>query len=369
MVVHPFNRLTYALICILSLSCQHSEDPRRQSPNFIDGAFRNPNTENIGYWQNFKNQFMAYESWPMWVASEYGPTPPTRVKPNQIMVTMINHSTVLIQMEGLNILTDPIFAERCSPFSFIGPKRVRNPGLQFEQLPKIDYVLISHDHFDHLDLELLKQLEKRDQAQIITGLGVGSVIGDSQRVIELDWWGRHSLAKHIELHFVPTQHFSGRGFFDRNSTLWGAFVLISKNRKIYFGGDSGYSSSFKTVQEKFGAMDIAFLPVGAYSPHGVHNHYQMNPGQAVQAHRDLKSGQSFAIHYGTFQLAGEAIDEPIIKLKSELKRQNVDLSKFQAPKFGQTIDLSVKDAAPEAPTNPEKKKQVQNLNAKPVSIN
>ncbi len=274
-----------------------------------------------------------WAKWPDWVDSPAALKPIERVTGAESWVTVINHATVLIQSAGYNILTDPIFSERCSPVSFIGPKRVRAPAIAFEELPKIDVIVISHDHYDHLDLPTLKRLIARDNPQIFVGLRVGQYI-DSSLVHELDWWESVQVAPDLKVTFVPTQHFSGRGLFDRFSTLWGGFVLETAAKKIYFGGDSGYAGHYKQTFEKFGPMDIALLPIGAYRPRDFMRYAHIDPAEAVKAHQDLHAKKSVAMHYGTFQLSAEPLNEPEMFLREVVKSSGLTSTEFVAPDFG-----------------------------------
>jgi len=288
-----------------------------------------------------------WADWPEEVINEPAPRPPAYVDDGSIRVTHIIHSTVLIQAGGINILTDPIYSERCSPVSFAGPKRVRKPGIKFEDLPKIDIVLISHDHYDHLDLPTIKKLMDRDQPKFYMGLGVGehleSLVEDQElnqnSVQELDWWERLELDTRLSISFVPVQHFSGRTLTDRNTTLWGGFVVELDGRKIYFGGDTGYADHFKQTRDRFGPMDLSLLPIGAYAPRDFMRYAHLDPKEAVKAHQDLGSKKSIGIHYGSFHLTAEPIDEPPRLLRKELIESKIDPNDFQALGFGQPLIL------------------------------
>ncbi len=274
-----------------------------------------------------------WAKWPDWVGSPAAPKPLERVTGSQSRVTVINHATILIQSDGYNILTDPIFSERCSPVSFMGPKRARAPAIAFEELPKIDVVLISHDHYDHLDLPTLERLIARDNPQILVGLRVGQYI-NSSHVRELDWWEVARIAPGLQVTFVPTQHFSGRGLFDRFTTLWGAFVVEVASKKIYFGGDSGYAAHYTQTFERFGPMDIALLPIGAYRPRDFMRYAHVDPAEAVKAHQDLHAKKSVAMHYGTFQLSAEPLNEPEMFLREAIQAAGLNSGAFVAPDFG-----------------------------------
>lgn len=327
-------------------------DNRARSPHFVGGEFKNGRESDKSYWKLLWMRLTTdYDDWPHWRESSPGPAPPARVEGDQIRVTTVNHSTVLIQTHGYNIITDPIYAESCSPVPFSGFKRVRQPGVRFYQLPKIDLVLISHDHYDHLDLPTVRRLVARDNPRIFLGLGVGRHLLDLQaRVTELDWWQGAQVTDDFSLTFVPVQHFSGRTLFDTFSTLWGGFVLEIGERKIYFGGDSGYANHYKETFARFGPMDLALLPIGAYSPQSFFGYAHLDPRQAVQAHTDLHSGKSIGVHYGTFRLTAEGIDEPVKALARERERAGLPAGDFITADFGQAVVLKSMPSKASRPT-------------------
>ncbi len=256
----------------------------------------------------------------------------------EVAVTFVNHATVLLQFNGYTILTDPVWSERVGPISFIGPKRVRKPGFPFDQLPKIDIVLISHNHYDHLDAETLKKLIARFQPIIFVPLGDKSLIQSlgAHHVHEMDWWDSVKVLRHLEITFAPTRHFSGRSLFGFDKSLWGSYVMNVHGRKIYFGGDSGYSPYYQAIEHRFGPMDLSFLPIGSYEPRWFMKAVHMNPEESVLAHRDLKSRETIGIHFGTFQLSDEKIDQPEIELSAALKKLSVAPGTFIVLKEGQT---------------------------------
>ena len=286
----------------------------------------------------FKHQ---WSQWPKWVDIAEGKKPVKKVEDNSIRVTFINHATFLIQTNGYNILTDPIYSHRCSPVSFAGPKRVHRPAIAFEDLPKIHVVLISHDHYDHLDLPTLSRLIQRDRPRIYMGLGVAAHLEEKDRVnaTELDWWESASVGERFKLTFAEVQHFSGRTLTDRYSTLWGAFVLEIGDKHIYFGGDSGYADHYKKTFQKFGPMDLALIPIGAYAPRFFMGSAHIDPRQAVMAHLQLHSKKSIGMHYGTFQLTAEAINEPVELLEKEKKKFAVPKDDFITLKPGKAFVL------------------------------
>jgi len=331
-------------ILLLISSCSIIEQKESIiSPNYIDGSFHN-----LDFNKNRKRGFFRFLSmrlktdwsdWPDWVNTDEIVNLNSRESSEKIKVSWINHSTFLIQTHGLNIITDPIFSERASPISFAGPKRVHKPSISLANLPKIDIVIISHDHYDHLDLDSINNIIERDNPKVYLGLGVKKRLENQSNVVELDWWQFTKFNEITTIHFVPVQHFSGRTLTDRNSTLWGGFVLEINGRKIYFGGDTGYGSHFKQVFNKFGKMDLSFLPIGAYAPRYFMKYMHMNPEDAVKAHNDLNSKKSIGMHFETFQLTAEPRDEPRKTLSDVLKKYQINEGNFISPILGQTLTL------------------------------
>jgi L-ascorbate metabolism protein UlaG (beta-lactamase superfamily) len=241
--------------------------------------------------------------------------PPHRVETGRLRVTMVNHSTVLIQQSGLNILTDPIWSKRPSPVSWVGPRRRRDPGVSWEDLPEIDIVLLSHNHYDHLDLPTLRRLAARGRATYVVPAGVARLLRPASigPVHELDW-GESAPLTGCTIHAVPAFHFSSRGLFDRNRTLWCGYWIESAERRIYFAGDTAFGPHFAQIRDRFGSPDLALLPIGAYLPRWFMSPVHMGPEGAVRAHDALGCPASIAIHHGTFQLADESIDAPKARL-------------------------------------------------------
>ena len=222
---------------------------------------------------------------------EYGKKPADRVTDSSQVITFINHSTFLIQTDGFNILTDPVYSKRVSPFSFAGPKRMRPPGIRFEDLPDIDFVLISHNHYDHLDIGTLKRVRETHDPLFITPLGIDLYLKENgiSKTVSLNWWEAHKISTTFSISAVEAQHFSGRGIFDDDKTLWAGFVIESRNGNLYFAGDTGYNSFFKTIGEKYAPIKTAIIPIGAYIPRWFMNPVHVDPAQAVQAHHDLNA--------------------------------------------------------------------------------
>jgi L-ascorbate metabolism protein UlaG (beta-lactamase superfamily) len=242
--------------------------------------------------------------------------PPSEVEPNELRVTLINHSTVLLQYNGSHILTDPVWSERVSPFIWIGPRRRRKPGVRFEDLPRIDTVLLSHNHYDHLDLATLRRLSGQGTAQFIVPTGVGELLRSQGigPVHELDW-GESLPLERATVHSVPALHFSARGIFDHNRTLWCGYVIQAANRIVYYAGDTAFGDHFALIREQCGAPDLALLPIGAYEPRWFMSPVHMGPEDAVRAHQILGAPTSIAIHHGTFQLADDGLDTPRKRLR------------------------------------------------------
>jgi L-ascorbate metabolism protein UlaG (beta-lactamase superfamily) len=237
--------------------------------------------------------------------------PPSGVESDELLVTFINHSTLLLQQSGSHILTDPIWSERASPLTSIGPRRRRKAGVQWEDLPRIDTVLLSHNHYDHLDLATLRRLADRGQSQFIVPTGVARLLRSQGigPVHELDWGESLPLAQ-ATIHSVPALHFSARGIFDRNRTLWCGYVIEAADRLVYFAGDTAFGDHFARIRERFGAPRLALLPIGAYAPRWFMSPIHMGPEDAARAHRILGARTSIAIHHGTFQLADDGLDTP-----------------------------------------------------------
>ncbi len=276
--------------------------------------------------------------WPRWVETSTGEVVAERVYQG-MSITFINHASFLIQVDGINILTDPIYSERASPFQWAGPKRVHAPGLLLEDLPPIDLVLISHNHYDHLDEATLISLAKQQDEEplIVAGLGNGLLfdqLGLSNHR-DLDWEETTRLGE-IEIIFTECRHRSGRGIGDQMKTLWGSFVLNTSAGSIYFAGDTGYGPHLKEAGQQHGPFRLALLPIGAYEPRWFMADVHLNPEEAVQAHIDLRSEHSIGMHFGTFQLTYEAIDEPEAELAAAREKYGIDPGDFEVLDVGET---------------------------------
>jgi L-ascorbate metabolism protein UlaG (beta-lactamase superfamily) len=278
--------------------------------------------------------------WPREVSNPIWPKPVERVTGNVIRATLIGHATVLLQVAGLNILTDPVWSQRVSPLSWIGPRRVRAPAIAFDDLPKIDAVLLSHSHYDHLDRPTLAALHRRDRPLVLTGLGVGRIV-PAEPVIERDWWQSHDLGGGVTATYVPAQHFSARSPFDRNHTLWGGFVLETPAGTIYFTGDTGGGPHIAAIAERFGPMTLSLIAIGAYLPRWFMAPVHMSPEEAFAASETLRSRVTLPIHFDTFRLADDAYGEAVRILTEniEASRAGGNRPGFRVPQFGEAVDV------------------------------
>jgi L-ascorbate metabolism protein UlaG (beta-lactamase superfamily) len=252
-------------------------------------------------------------------------------------VTFIGHATFLIQTAAGNILTDPVYSQRASPLEFAGPRRVRQPAVAFDDLPAIATILLSHNHYDHCDLRTLARLAPMDPI-VVAPLGNGRLLRSTgiRRVEELDWW-QDAATPAMPITLTPAHHFSARTPFDRNRALWGGFLLTAGGARIFFAGDSAYAPHFKEVRRRLGPIDLALIPIGAYEPRWFMGAVHMNPAEAVQAHLDLGAPKSIGMHFGTFQLTTEGIDEPVRALDEARRANNVSEDRFTTIAPGESV--------------------------------
>jgi len=253
--------------------------------------------------------------------------PPRQIENGRLRVTLVNHSTVLLQRNGKNILTDPVWSERVSPLSWAGPRRRRAPGVHLDQLPDIHLVLLSHNHYDHLDLTSLREIQRRWQPALVVPLGDEHFLRAQgfQNMHGLDW-DQQATVDGTAVHSVPALHFSARGLFDRNKTLWCGYMI---DNEIYFAADTGFGGHFQAIRDHFGPPRLALLPIGAYLPRWFMSPVHMGPDDAVRAHQILQARTSIAIHHGTFQLADDGIDTPKRELARHLEEAGIDASIFR----------------------------------------
>jgi len=283
--------------------------------------------------------------WPEWPVKDIplGPRPAARVPKGVISVTTVGHATFLIQMDGLNILTDPIWSDRCSPVSWAGPKRHLRPGIRLEDLPPIDVVLVSHNHYDHLDLPTLELLAEKGTPRSIVPLGNLDLVRGAgiPTVDELDWWQSVRVSPDVTITLVPAQHFSMRTLWNRNQTLWGGFVISGPSGNVFYSGDTGYGPHFKEIARRFSRFRVALLPIAPFRPQkptpGYRSIVHMGPEEAVIAHLDLGKPFTIAAHFQAFRLGMEGFDDAGTVLASSLKEHNLKPDNFVVPVLGQAI--------------------------------
>ena len=277
--------------------------------------------------------------WPQWV--EITAQPPTPAPRDDVVAaTWVNHATFLLQTGSHSLLTDPIFSERASPVSWAGPRRVHAPGVAFESLPKIDFVLLSHDHYDHCDLPSLRRLAREHQPLFVAPLGHRALLAGAgaTRIVELDWWQSQALAPNLTVTLTPARHWSRRTPGGTNRRLWGGFHLQAAARRVWFAGDSGYDETlFRDIGRRCGAPDLALIPIGAYEPRWFMQPAHMNPAEAVRTHRDCAARLSVAMHWGAFQLTDEGREEPVRALIAARTEAGLPAEAFHVLAPGETI--------------------------------
>jgi L-ascorbate metabolism protein UlaG (beta-lactamase superfamily) len=258
----------------------------------------------------------------------------------QAVVMFIGHATFLIRTAAGNILTDPMYSQRAGPLNLLGPRRVRQPAVRFDDLPPISTVLLSHNHYDHCDLPTLAMLAKRFDPIVVTPLANGALVRSVRirRVEELDWWQEsNTSAQSVTL--TPAQHFSARSPLDRNRALWGGFVLVAGDRRVLFAGDTAYGPHFRDIRQRLAPIDLALLPIGAYEPRWFMQSVHMDPAEAVQAHLDLEAAESVGMHFGTFQMTTEGIDDPLRALDDACRARHIPSAQFRTLGFGESVRL------------------------------
>ena len=332
-----FIALVGIISAILINSCSSYYGP--QSDHFDGSHFFNKEEDH-----SFSNMIkwlweMETVEWPEWIEDPQQPLPARRVEKGSIRATFINHATVLIQMDEVNILTDPIWSLRAGPISWLGVKRVRAAGVKMDDLPNIDYVLISHDHYDHLDIPSLKEIEKRHHPKYLVGLGVKNILKSNgiDNVVELDWWQKKEIRGHdASITFVPAWHNSGRTPLISNKTLWGGFVISTQSGQVYFAGDTALKGFFHEIGSRFSRIKLAILPIGSYEKRWFMKNQHMNPDDAVQAQKILNANQSMGIHFGTFaEHPEQTIDLHEKDLSDALVKHSIPADRFWVLKFGE----------------------------------
>ena len=315
--------MRFFVILIFFVACSRSSGVP-MSDHFNGETFFNPgHPDENTFWDVLKWKWTSKTTpWPEWVENKSYPAP-VLPEGKRAIFTFVNHATFLILTSGLTVLTDPVFSERVSPVPFVGPKRHRAPGIEFENLPAIDVVVISHSHYDHMDKESLQRLDGKFHPLFIVPLKNRELLlsWGLENVVELDWWQEQKV-KGTTVTLCPALHWSNRTPWDRNERLWGSYMISSEEIKIYFGGDTGYGEHFRDIRMRLGAPDVSLLPIGAYEPRWFMKLHHINPEEAVRAHEVLGAGHSLGMHFGTFQLTDEGIDAPVKALKEARKDQS-----------------------------------------------
>jgi len=314
-----------------------SREGSRRGP---DGRFLNPDGGTAGnglgeVWRMLREG--SGTPWPRRVEDPPQP-PPAEPPPGHAAVTFVGHATFLIRVAGgPTLLTDPIWSERCSPVPFLGPRRARAPGLALDALPPLDAVLLSHNHYDHLDVRTLRRL---GAPRVVTGLGNARILARNRvsGAEELDWWGETRIGA-ATVTYLPARHFSARGIGDRGRSLWGGFAVRTPAGALYFAGDTAYGSHFAAIGAEAGPFGIGLVPIGAYEPRWFMRAVHMNPEEAVRARAEARVRTAVAMHFGTFKLTQEGIDAPGEDLARRRAGAGLAEGSFIIPRFGETLIL------------------------------
>ncbi|PID42317.1 MAG: MBL fold metallo-hydrolase [Proteobacteria bacterium] len=339
-LVTPF--LSACILATLCLSAKASANPERPLHHTDDG-FKNPylDVDKPSSWEFVKAWLTGDMDFPdvpenyhqRWQKADKALLHRPAITPR---ATLLGHSTVLLQYGSHTILTDPVFSERASPVSFAGPKRYTPVALARADLPEIDIVVISHNHYDHLDADTVEQLGNKPLWIVPLGIKAWLADQDIDNAVELDWWQSHQVGE-LRIMATPSQHWSRRGLLDANTTLWASWAFIWPEFTAWFGGDTGYNEvQFKEIGEKLGSVDLAMIPIGAYEPRWFMRNQHVNPEESVRIFNDINARQAFGIHWNTFVLTTEPVSQPPIRLKQALDQQGIDHTRFRAINIGAT---------------------------------
>ena len=337
------------LVFFLLSGCAYGVDNIMQEDkpaHHSENGFRNPyvEEEKRGFFKYLRMRFFSNEEFADYESNAHKiPRVETNLEalvnpPDKVQVTWIGHATMLIQYKKINILTDPMFSDRASPLNFMGPKRHNPPSVALKDLPEIDYIIISHSHYDHLDKKTVLKIGSGAKWIVPLGLKQWFVrVGlNEDDVFEFDWWDMKKFGQ-TTITATPAQHWSARSLWDRNKTLWASWILQIGDKTIWYSGDTGYNPhQFNEIGRVFETIDLALISIGAYEPRWFMKEMHINPEEAVQIHRDIKSKHSIALQWGTFQLTSEPIDDPPLKLKEALIREGIPAEEFELLKIGET---------------------------------
>lgn len=338
----------WAAVWVLTFGQAFAEMPA-DSKHHSNQGFVNPyaQQDHPGFWGFMRARF-ASGPWAKYDPKQYQiprATPSVLASgdtDDNAVVTWLGHSTVLIQHRGMNVLTDPMLTPRASPVGFVGPRRISAPALELDELPTIDVVVISHDHYDHLDKTTLRHLG--DQTRYFVPLGLKHWLVqqgvDESRVTQMDWWDTAEIehdGEKLRITATPSQHFSGRGAFDRGRSLWASWMIEWSDFATWFGGDTGYNAvQFAQIGRHFPRIDLGIIPIGAYAPSWFMQAVHVNPEEAVKIHQDIGAAQSMGVHWGTFVLSAEPVDEPVQRLARATQMAGLAPSRFTAFAIGET---------------------------------
>lgn len=336
--IRPF----FIALILIQMGCSSMRNHNHYSvSDHFDGThFFNPWGNNVSksLWDVLKWRFSTTPGpWPTQVVNSAQPQLLPKGAKGSVHITYVGHATALIQDGVFSILTDPQWSDRASPIHFLGPKRIRQPGVELSKIDRVDLVLISHNHYDHMDLPTLRELDQLFHPLFVVPLGNAHILQSEgiTNVKELDWWSTEGIVQ-----LVPVQHWSTRSIMDRNQALWGGYVITISGKRIFFAGDTGYGPHFKMIHQRLGSVDLSLLPIGAYEPRWFMRDQHMNPEDAVKAHLDLGSQKSFAIHFETFRLTDESFSDPREFLKKALINAHLSEKDFFAPEVGETLILN-----------------------------
>ena len=306
--------------------------------------FFNPRRHEERTWRDVLSWKLSGQPSPWPVPAAHPPRPTEPLAGRRLAATWIGHSTFLLQTRAGNLLTDPVYSDRVGPGGLLGPRRVQGPGVDFTDLPAIDVVLLSHDHYDHCDQATLRRLWQTHAPLAVTPLGNAPLLRSAgfspERIVELDWWQSHTAAPGLELTLTPARHWSNRLRGARNSRLWGGFHLKTPEACAYFAGDTAYDELFfAAIRTRLGPPDLALIPIGAYAPRWFMSGQHCDPAEAVKIHRELGSGLSLGMHWGTFKLTDEGVDEPPRELARALVAAELQAEAFRVCSPGERVRL------------------------------